>query len=107
MVAADPHGHDPHGAEAGASAVEHGDADHAAVDHGAPTDSHEQGAHQCQCLSHGCCTAAVTVPPAGQLVRWFAIVTRRADPPADAAHTAPRAPAPRFLPPATGPPGLA
>lgn len=75
------------------------------VDHGAPANPHEQDEHLCQCLGHGCCTAVVTAP-AAQQVRWFAVVTRRADPPADAAHPAPRAAAPRLLPPATGPPRL-
>lgn len=74
------------------------------VDHGAPAGGH--GAHTCQCLGHGCCAAAVAVPAARQQVRWFAVVTRRADPPA-IAPTPPRATAPRRLrPPATGPPAL-
>ncbi len=73
----------------------------AATDGGAPADDD----HLCQCLGHGCCTAAVATP-AGQRVRWFVAVTRRADPPASTAHAEPRAPAPRLLPPATGPPAL-
>ena len=90
-----------HGAHGGAAMS------HAAAapvpDRGAPADSH--GGHLCDCLGSGCCTAAVPVP-AGQMVRWFAVVTRRAEPPAPAAYAAARPVAPRFLPPATGPPAL-
>lgn len=83
------HGHDQHAAMAG---------DHAPASHG-------DGEHLCQCLGSGCGAGAVAVPTARQQVRWFAVVTRRADPPA-APTALPRALAPRLLPPATGPPAL-
>jgi hypothetical protein len=91
----------PAGARAGHAA--HGVHAAAAMDHGAPADA--DGGHLCQCLGHGCCTA-VAAGTAAQRVRWFAVVTRRADPRAAAPLTAPRAPAARLLPPATGPPVL-
>jgi hypothetical protein len=96
----------PHAGATGAAAPAHQHAhQHAAVaaDGGSPDDGHD--GHQCRCLGHGCCTAAAAAP-AGQRVRWFVAVTRRADPPASTAHAEPRAPAPRLLPPATGPPAL-
>jgi hypothetical protein len=92
-----------HARAAGAPAAQAGHGVHtaAAADHGAPA----EGDHACQCLGHGCCTA-VAAGTAAQRVRWFAVVTRRADPPGAAPLTAPRAHAARLLPPATGPPVL-
>ncbi len=99
-----PAAHDVRGAHATAHAHAQVDAHaHGAPDAPGPRDGHDE--HQCQCLGHGCCAAAVAVP-AAQQVRWFVAVTRRADPPAAHATARPRAPAPRLLPPATGPPAL-
>ncbi len=97
-----------HGTAATAHASAHADTHADAQAHRAPAEHGPPGGddeHQCQCLGHGCCTAAVVVP-AAQQVRWFVAVTRRADPPAADAPAAPRASARRLLPPATGPPAL-
>ncbi len=95
-------------ASAGNAAVA-GHAHDAAADHGlqaappAPDGEHED--HGCLCLGHGCSAAGVLVPTV-QVVRWRVLVARRADPPAPEPITA-RTAAPRLLPFANGPPGLA
>lgn len=89
----------------GAAHAAHGAAmaDMPAAAPGDHTPAGGHGDHTCQCLGHGCSAAAVALP-AAQQVRWFAVVTRRADPPA-AKPSVPPAVAPRHLhPPATGPP---
>ncbi len=98
-----------HGATPAALAAHGHDA---AMDHGlqaaapAPGDQDaEHDAHACQCLGHGCCAAGVLAPTV-QAVRWRVLVARRADPPAPESVTA-QAAAPRLLPFANGPPGLA
>ena len=83
--------------------AEHAASAPASLHEAAPTP--DDGGHTCQCLGHGCCPAGVLAPTV-QAVRWRVLVARRAEPPAPAAESA-RAAAPRLLPFANGPPGLA
>jgi hypothetical protein len=66
----------------------------------------DEAEHGCDCLGHGCCAAGVPSPTA-QAVRWRVLVARRAEPEAPAPAVLTRAAAPRRLPYANGPPGLA
>ncbi|HZF67427.1 MAG TPA: hypothetical protein VEZ47_05290 [Gemmatirosa sp.] len=86
-------GHADHGAHAAA-----------ATPAGAP--GHDGDAHLCDCLGHGCCPPGVVAPTA-QAVRWHVLVRRQVEPPAAPLAPRPRAPAPRLLPFANGPPALA
>ncbi|MGZ8379166.1 MAG: hypothetical protein ACXW0Z_18230 [Gemmatirosa sp.] len=98
-----------HGPAASAQAAGGHAHDAAAAEHGlqaaapAPDGGHDD--HACQCLGHGCCPGGVLVPTV-QAVRWRVVIARRAEPPAPAAAIT-RAAAPRLLPFANGPPGLA
>ena len=89
-----------------ASAIHH---EHDAMASAAPAPaapSHDAASHVCQCLGH-CCSASGVVLAPMQLVRWQAVVTRRAEPPAPAAAAVALTATPHVLPFANGPPRLA
>lgn len=96
-------GHHAPASHAPASHAHDGPAAPAAHEAAPAPDGHDD--HACQCLGHGCCAAGVLAPTV-QAVRWRVLVARRAEPPAPAPAFA-RAAAPRLLPYANGPPGLA
>ena len=66
---------------------------------------HDAASHTCQCLGHCCSASGVVLAPV-QLVRWQAVVTRRAEPPALVATAIALVASPHVLPFANAPPRL-
>jgi hypothetical protein len=82
-------------------------ADHSSAHAASPHSSGPQhGDHQCDCIGSGTCSAPAALASTPQQARWFAIITRQAEPPAGTSTV--RADATEHLLPfANGPPAVA